>query len=380
VRDTPSLDGTKAWTEGWLKLETLDLRELASATSDFTRAIALEPQHAPFYAGLAVAEGARYESTRCDEEPDERALVQGIAHARRAIELDEGFAEAHATLAWLLVSAWQTAEAAESASRAVALEPWQWRHQFRLCHASWGQDRLEAAARTTALYPAFAFTDFQMAMVYVARSEFAKAHGVLLHGVTVQDQQIERRQRFPALGVHWLRALVLLAEDDVSQAVGEFDREVQLADVHRLYGREYAMSALLGRALAQLRLGYPEMGLAACDEALRLYPGWAPCHLIRAQILRALGRDASATEAMAAAETAVTLMEGRRPVEGGIAKAQLLAAQGKSRDSVDLLGQLLQKAPPGFLGWSIPIDPLLRPLHEVSGFARVTEHLAQRAR
>jgi DNA-binding winged helix-turn-helix (wHTH) protein len=380
VRDTPSLDGAKAWTEGWLKIETLDLRELAGALTDFTRAIALEPGHAPFYAGLAIAEGTRYESTRCDAEPDDHALARAIAHARRAVELDDGLAEAHATLAWLLVSAWQTPEAAASARRAVALEPWQWRHQFRLCHAAWGEARVEAAARALALYPAFGFAHFQMAMVCVARGQLAQAQAILLHGVTVQDQQIARRQRFPALGLHWLLGLVLLAKDDVTEAAGEFDREVQVADVHRLYGREYVMSAQLGRAFADMRAGRPEVGLAACDAALRLYPGWSPCHLVRAYGLRALGHEAAAEESLSAADAAVRALERRQPVEGALARAQLLTAQARAEAALDLLAQLLRRAPPGFAAWSLPIDPLFVPLHQIPGFAAVLQYLAERAR
>jgi hypothetical protein len=81
VRDTPSLDAAKAWTEGWLRIETLSIRELPGAIADFTRAVSHDPRHAPAYAGLATAEGALYESTRYDHEPDEPALVRAIAHA-----------------------------------------------------------------------------------------------------------------------------------------------------------------------------------------------------------------------------------------------------------------------------------------------------------
>jgi DNA-binding winged helix-turn-helix (wHTH) protein len=380
VRDTPSLDAAKAWTEGWLRIETLSIRELAGAIADFTRAVSHDPRHASAYAGLATAEGALYESTRCDQRPDDRALVRAMAHARRAIELDDSLAEAHATLAMLLVSAWQTPEAVARARRAVALEPWQWRHQFRLCHAAWGDARLEAAARTSALYPAFAFAHFQMAMVYVARGQLAQAHTVLLHGVTVQDQQIERRQRFPALGLHWLRGLVLLAEGDPLQAAREFQREEGLADLDRLYGREYAMSAWLGHAFALLRAGRPDGSVVACQRVLELYPAWSPGHLALVQTCRALGDRAGAEEALASADIAVRTLEGRQPIEGAIARAQFLTTQGQLDDAIEALARLLKEAPPGFAGWSLPIDPLFTPLHTRPGFPRVLKLLADRAR
>lgn len=153
VRETPSLEAYRAWTEGWLKIESLDIRELQQAREDFSQAISFDSRYAMAYAGLATAEFALYENTRCDAQPSDGLLHNAMTHARRAIELDEGLAEAHATLALILMSAWKTPEAAASARRAVALEPAHWRHVFRLCHATWGEARLEAAARTLALYP-----------------------------------------------------------------------------------------------------------------------------------------------------------------------------------------------------------------------------------
>jgi hypothetical protein len=153
-----------------------------------------------------------------------------------------------------------------------------------------------------------------------------------------------------------------------------------LADVHRLYGREYAMSARLGRAFADMRAGRPEVGLPACDAALQLYPGWSPCHLVRAHGLRAIGHDAAAEESLIAADAAVRALERRQPVEGAIARAQLLTAQARADAAIDLLARLLRQAPPGFAAWSLPIDPLFAPLHRIPGFAAVLQHLAERAR
>src|SRR5207302_8259292 len=122
VRETPSLEAYRAWTEGWLKIETLDTRELPRAIEDFSRAVSIDARYALAYGGLATAQFALYESTRFDQEPRDTLLTEAIVHARRAVDLDDGLAEAHATLAMLLVSAWNTPEAAASARRAVALE------------------------------------------------------------------------------------------------------------------------------------------------------------------------------------------------------------------------------------------------------------------
>jgi adenylate cyclase len=382
VRETSSLEAYRAWTEGWLRIEMLDTRALRSAIKAFSRAVAIDPRYALAYAGLATAQFALYESTRFDPEPGETLLADAIAHARQAVELDEGLAEAHATLAMVLVSAWRTHEAAASARRAVALEPSQWRHLFRLCHATWGEARLEAAAGTLALYPGFAFAHFQMAMVYVSRGQLAQAETVLRLGVEVQDRQIQQRERFPALGLHWLRGLVRLAQDDeaaVPDALAEFARERQLVELHRLYGREYAMEASQGLGFALLQAGRPAAAANAFQRALELYPHIVSAHLGLAEAWRALGLEARADQAIARANHLVTTLENHRPIEGAVAQAQVFAVTGRWIEAARQLGRLLAEAPPGFAAWTLPIDPLLRPLRSVPEWITVLRRLNERA-
>jgi DNA-binding winged helix-turn-helix (wHTH) protein len=382
VRETSSLEAYRAWTEGWLHIETLDTRALPPAIEAFSRAVAIDPRYALGYAGLATAQFALYESTRFDPEPGETQLEDAIAHARQAVKLDEGLAEAHATLAMVLVSAWRTPEAAACARRAVALEPSQWRHLFRLCHATWGDARLEAAAGTLALYPGFAFAHFQMAMVYVSRGQLAQADTVLRLGVEVQDRQIQQRERFPALGLHWLRGLVRLAKDDeeaVADALAEFAREREFVDLHRLYGREYAMEASQGRGFALLRAGRPHEAADAFQRALELYPHVVSAHLGLAEAWRALGLDARADQVIARADHLVTTLEEHRPIEAAVARAQVLAATKRSIEATHQLARLLAEAPPGFAAWTLPIDPLLRRLRAVPEWATVLRRLAERA-
>src|SRR5712691_9938615 len=225
-RETPSLDAYRAFNEGWMRLESLDVRQIPQAITDFERAAAADPRYALAYTGLANAEFAFYETTRSENEPAHDTLERAVGHARHAVALDEGLAEAHATLALVLVSAWETGAASDAARRAVTLEPSNWRHLFRLGHASWGDRRLRAAANTLALYPDFAFAHFQIAMVHVARGRQVEAETVLRQGAAVQDRQLAKGGRFPALGLHWLLGLVRLAQDDIDEAIRELDREI----------------------------------------------------------------------------------------------------------------------------------------------------------
>jgi tetratricopeptide (TPR) repeat protein len=136
------------------------------------------------------------------------------------------------------------------------------------------------------------------------------------------------------LGLHWLLGLVRLAQDDVEEALAEFDREVRLADPQRLYGCEYAMNAWHARGLALLRASRGGDARAALERALELYPN-------HAQSLVALGEFEKA-------DGAIAILKAHRPIEAAMVSAQLLTARGRPREALDSLYALLGEAPPGF--------------------------------
>jgi DNA-binding winged helix-turn-helix (wHTH) protein len=378
-RDTASLAAYRAYVEGWLRLETLDVRDIPAAVADFERAIDADPRYALAYAGLATAEFALYEQTRADSRPAQDRLDCAIAHGRYAVQLDEHLAEAHATLALILVSAWKTEEAVRAARRAVALEPGNWRHLFRLGHAAWGDERLRAASNMLALYPDFAYTHFQMAMVHVARGHLGDAETVLRHGAAVQDRQIGRGGRYPALGLHWQLGLVRMAQHDPADALHEFERELAVADPHRLYGREYAIEALYGRGSALLDLQRVEQAIAAFGQALDLDLDHVPARLALVRGLRLSGQPAAVDSELARVDQTLTVLATTRPLDAPLMRARRLVACTRLDESIQLLEQFLAHAPSGFAAWSLPIDPLLRPLHGSEGFDRVLRRLASRA-
>ena len=83
----------------------------AEAVQAFEGALALSPTSAVLHRELAMTEAAR------------GALDAAEAHARRAIELDDSDAEAHALLASILERAGRDQEAADAYGRAAALDP-----------------------------------------------------------------------------------------------------------------------------------------------------------------------------------------------------------------------------------------------------------------
>jgi DNA-binding winged helix-turn-helix (wHTH) protein/Tfp pilus assembly protein PilF len=380
ARETTSLEAYRAYTEAWLHLETLDLREIPRAIAGFERAIEIDPRYALAFTGLASAQAAAYEATRSDNVPAIGQLREAIARARRAVALDDTLAEAHATLAFVLVSAWETTEAVPVARRAVTLEPSNWRHHFRLGHASWGDERTRAASHTLSLYPDFAFAHFQVAMVHVARGHLREAETVLRQGAAVQDRQVARGDRYPALGLHWLLGLVRLADGDVDEAVQEFSREEARADPHRLYGREYAMSAVHARGACLLRAGRHADAIACFERALALNPDHAQSHIGLVLAFRATDSSDRAQDASARLAPILKTLTDARPIAAALVESQMLVMEGQPDAACAVLCRCLEAAPPGFAGWTIPVEPLLVQLHGTQAFAATLAQLAERAR
>lgn len=380
IRETSSLEAYQAFTEGRVKVESLDAARVPAAIADFERALELDPRYALAEVGLANARFFQYELSRARNQPDAGTLAAAIDHVRRAIELDRDLAEAHATLAFLLVSAGRSREALAAARRAVVLEPAYWGNQFRLGHAAWGEERLRALNRALELYPEFPFVHFEMAMVHIARGALELAEQLLREGVIVQDRQIDRRQRYPARGLHWLLGLVRLARGDVHEATLEFEREVT-ASHEQLYAAEFAMNAYDGLGFVRLLSGECQAALTMFEHALERYPDHARSRLGRAAALRAHGWKAEADIEFAAARRAITeLRRGGRGAEAFMAEAFEHAIFDRRDQAVTTLECLLAEADLPFAGWTIPIEPFFQQLHGSPGFGRVLVALAERAR
>jgi adenylate cyclase len=380
TRETSSLEAYQAFTEGRVRLETLDASQVPRAIADFGRAIALDPGYAVAHVGLANAHFLQYEMSRARNHPDGGLLATAIDHVRRAIELERELAEAHATLAFLLVSAGRTSEALTSARRAVTLEPGYWGHHFRLAHAAWGDERLRALARVMELYADFPFAHFETAMVHIARGSLDRAESVLREGALAQDRQAHQRQRYPARGLHWLLGLVRLARGDAAEAGDEFAREVA-GGTGQLYAAEFVMNACDGLGFVCLRTGDHARAVQHFSHALALFPDHARSHVGLGAALAGAGRTKESKAAFDAAEAAIeSLRRGGRSSEAAMAEASLAAATAQPDRAIACLMALNDPAGQPFAGWTMPVDPLLDPLRNHPEFQAILAALAQRAR
>ncbi|HEY7474046.1 MAG TPA: winged helix-turn-helix domain-containing protein [Vicinamibacterales bacterium] len=381
VRETSSLDAYRAYTEGWLKIESLDTTLISDSIRDFERAIAIDPRYAIAYTGIANAEFVAYEMTRADRAPNQAALASGIEHARHAIHLDDRLAEAHATLSFLFSSAGKFDEARRAGQQAVAIEPENWRHQYRLGHAGWGGTRLKAFERAIALYPQFAYAQLEMAMVFVARGDLETADDIVRQGVAGQDRQARTSDRFPAIGCHWLLGTLRAARGDDEGAIAEFNLELSQVHPTRLYGPEYAAAALVSRGYAELGLGQSSRARETFAAALTHIPGYGRA-CVGVSLAEAKRGDASAV-AVARQTTHETMsnLDGTdRAHEARMIEACDAAGHGEATRAVAALEQVIASGPPSVLGWTMPVEPCFRPLLGHSGFAQVLRRLAERAR
>src|SRR5688572_5392313 len=378
-RETSSLDAYRALTEGKLKLETLDPAHVPGAVRDFERAIALDPRYAQAYVGLAQAHLWQFEASRARNRPDSAALRAAMAYGRRAIELDPELPEAHAALALLLASAGRTTEALDSGRVAVALEPNDWRHRFRLGVAAWGSERLDCFDEVVKLYPEFAYAYFGTAMVFVARGELTTAEEVLRQGLAVQERSSRRPGRFPGNGLHWLLGLVRLATGDLDEAHREFDRELTSRG-SEMYAAEYAMDAYDGHGFARLARGDALGAESMFLKAIEIYPDHARSLVGLAEARRCQNHDAAARDALNQALHAIREMsQSGRSTEAAMASAFWHVVSARQEDGLAALARLLDEAPPGFAGWTIPIEPLLASVRGTTGFQEAVKRLAARA-
>lgn len=379
-RETSSLEAYQAFTEGRVRLESLDASLVAGAIADFERAIVLDPRYALAHVGLANARFWQYEMSRARNQPDAALLARAIDHVRRAIELERNLAEAHATMSFLLVSAGRFSEALTAARRAVALEPGYWGNQFRLAHAEWGEDRLRSLARAMELYPDFPFAHFEAAMVHIARGDLERAESILREGTIVQDRQANLKQRYPAKGLHWLLGLVRLARGDEREARQEFDREIAFG-ANQLYAAEFNMNAYDGGGFAALAAGNSSDAQQMFTCALELFPEHARSLVGLACALRLSHDEAGAASAFDRTSQAIeALRRGGRTREATMAEASMQVVQGRVDEAIASLKRLVDKPDLPFSGWTIPIEPLFAPLRERADFSHVLATLAQNAR
>jgi tetratricopeptide (TPR) repeat protein len=288
-----------------------------------------------------------------DERPDVGGLTAAVHEAREACRLRPEWAEAWATLAFVLHRAGQLDHAGAAGRRAADLEPDNWRHHLRLAFVCWGEARLRAAQRTLQLMPGLALAHWLAASVHVARQAFAAAHRELAAGTAAQDEQREGAM-FGGVGLHWLSGLLDLAEGHDADAERHFDRELAFEQSGHLYARECCAATWYAKGAHAFHRADRDAATTAFREVLRRVPG----HPF------ALACDANTTDEMFDGRLRSASERGS-PVDVAVARAVRHAAHGGPADPSDILTTLGQ-APAGVSGWYLSVEPMLRPLADTT--------------
>jgi tetratricopeptide (TPR) repeat protein len=117
----PSPEAEQLYLQGRFYWNKRTPQDLNKAVDYFTQAIVHDPNYAQAYVGLADCYNLLREFSAM---PPEEAYPRALAAARKAVELDESSAEAHASLAFVeLYWNWDVAGAEREFRRAIKLNP-----------------------------------------------------------------------------------------------------------------------------------------------------------------------------------------------------------------------------------------------------------------
>ncbi len=196
---------------------------ISRSIEDFERAIQIDPDYAPAFAGLASAY-ALLSIAPFDLLPPHQAMPKAEAAARKSLELDDSLAEAHAALA--LVSHhfhWNWKAAAASYKRAIDLNP-----DYAAAHYWYSWLLLALGKRSEA------FEEIERTMLIVQQTD---PHRLV--------------------AVHATRAQAYYFGREFKRAVEECEKALELDPdhfmLHFILGRAYMRLGDYAKAIAQLK-------------------------------------------------------------------------------------------------------------------------------
>jgi tetratricopeptide (TPR) repeat protein len=191
----------------------------------YQKAIALDPTFAPAYAGLADA-WALFGSAGTDAAPPNQSMPQAKAAALKAVELDAGMAEGHASLAYVYLSYdWDLPAAAREFQRAIALNP-----GYATAHHWYAHYWLAAGNVEQALAEAGKALQLDPLSIIINTS----VGWCLYHGrrypeaIEQYRNTLKLDDRFAV--AHCALGMALVQERQFAAADAEFDRALELGD------------------------------------------------------------------------------------------------------------------------------------------------------
>lgn len=259
----------------------------------FQEAIAEDPNYALAYTGLADAYALHVDYRSV---PVEEGFSRAKSYARRALELDESLAEAHASLAWsLFIHDWDWEAAGREFRRAVELDPryataHQW-HAFLLVSQGRLEEALIEAHTAQEIDPGSISIRRSLGWQYLyarrydqARYHLTRAvamnptseesHRVLGFGLALEglydDAERELREALSLPGAgSYTRAILGYT---LARAGRRAEAEGLLSELERAAGQAYVSPVAL--ATVNIGLGNAELALDWAEAAMEDRRGW----------------------------------------------------------------------------------------------------------
>ncbi len=221
-RYTENVEAYQLYLTGRYHFAKLIPPEIRTAMGFYQRAIALDPNYALAYFGLAEAN--RSLAINADV-PAKDCLPQAKAAAIKAIELDDSLAEAHASLSFSLIwYDWQWAAAETEAKRPITLNP-----NSAVAHFSYGhvlsdlarhEEATTEGAQAISLDPVFPLFRAIGAMFLHHAGRNDEAYAVL-------QKALELEPNFWI--THLILGKVLIQQRKYAEAIAEFDKAKELS-------------------------------------------------------------------------------------------------------------------------------------------------------
>jgi TolB-like protein/tetratricopeptide (TPR) repeat protein/class 3 adenylate cyclase len=180
-RYTDNVEAYQLYLTGRYHLDKLIPTEVRQSITFFQQAIDLDPNYALPYFGLAQANRSLAITS---DVASKDCLPQAIAAARKALEIDESLAEAHASLSFCLIwFDWDWVNGEKEAKRAIALNP-----NSSFAHFAYGhvlsdvgrhQEAIAEMARARELDPVFLLVRALEGMIFYNARRDAEASASL---------------------------------------------------------------------------------------------------------------------------------------------------------------------------------------------------------
>ena len=200
--ETRSVEAYELFSRGMmtLRLATRDAPDRAIST--FERALAIDPDYAEAWAGLATAYQVKGVFLGLTE-----LLDKAISCAERALALDPTLAEAHVALGSALFALGRNDQAATALTAAIAHDPKHARAHAMLARVHWigrGDIRsgIRELERAIAINPQFGYAHLQLANLYTEQGEYTRAEASARRAVDLQEQYISGEEGFLVVGAH----------------------------------------------------------------------------------------------------------------------------------------------------------------------------------